>query len=212
MIGYEWQFPVYDRDANDIAEAYRYITEMKSGRVKNAVDMKGCINASDLNRVENDLLILAKALSIDIIAKEWSADFKNQPTVDDKARILSNASIIRSEVISRYSQDLPALPTDLMTYTDFNTIERVIDLASDFMFHPLRTANNDRLVIADFVTPLTVDVYASSGTNLNGSMVIDEETYESIQHDSDTHYIVVGVNEVKEYIGSDIIGRRESNG
>ena len=158
------------------------------------------------------MLILAKTVDIGIVSKEWADEFVSQPTVGDKNRILYNAALIRTKIIEQYGLDIPDLPTDLMTYTDFNQLEECIDLMSDIIFHPLRTTNDLRLVIADADTPLTVDVYETSETNLNGCLLIPEEIYDTIEHDAETHYIVVGDNEVKEYVGDTMIGRRNRNG
>lgn len=213
MIGLIWQAPVFDRTAMDLADAYQIMTDMKSNRVSYPYpDLKCFVNASTLNRIENNLIILSKAVGTDIISHEWSADFIDQPTVDDKERILANANSIKEIIESESVIDIPELPENLMTYSDFNAIEECIDIMSDIIFHPLRTTANDRLVIADDVTPMTVDVYETSATQLNGSMIIAKEVYEDIEHDSGTHYIVVGTNEVIEYIGDTMVTRRGNNG
>lgn len=207
MIGVEWIAPVFDRSLEDLASAKQAVQDVKSGKKKTYGELKGCLTSTSLNRIENDLLILAKYLDLGIIAKEWTDFFTNQPTVEDKNRILQNAVLIHDKIVEDYENQLIDPPTDLLNYVDFNALEEFIDLASDIMFHPLRTTDNARMVILDAQTALSVSTYAGSETALAGCLLIDKTTYEKIEHVQDVHYIVYGKNEVHEYINDTCISR-----
>lgn len=207
MIGIEWIPPVFDRTPEDLATAHRVVNDVKSGKYAEFGELRGCVTATSLNRIENDIMILANVLGLELICKEWTDFFVNQPTAEDETRILSNANAVRNKIITDYEYTYLAPPKHLKTYTDFNVLEEGLDLASDIMFHPLRTADERRLVIADDATPLSVNVYDYSNTQLNGCIIIDRNTYEDLQKDANTHYIVYGENEVMEYIGTTLISR-----
>lgn len=207
MIGLEWIPPVFDRSLEDLAAAKQAVIDVKSGKRVDFGELRGCLTAESLNRIENDILVLSNVLGLSLICKEWADIVKYQPSTDDEIRILSNANAVRNKIITDYEYTYLAPPEHLKTYLDFNTLEEGLDLASDIMFHPLRTQDEKRLVIADDATPLSVNEYDYSNTALNGCMVIDRQTYEDIQKDANTLYIVTDTNEVMEYLGTILISR-----
>ena len=92
-------------------------------------DLKGCLNQSDINRIEGNIAYLAEQLSsldypVSIPTKQWSKD--DLPNGLDIQRIIDN---IRSLVNAFYQpNDAPDLPTTMLSYNDINSIEKNIDL------------------------------------------------------------------------------------
>lgn len=207
MIGLFWITPITNRTANDVSKAYELIRSAKAGNADIALDSKGCLNASDLNRVEGDTDILTRALGLDAICKEWTDYFPLQPTTDDRERILNNIQAISDYLYTEYEYECTALPNDITSYTQLNAVEQCLQDAADFVFKPLKTVDSDIMVTADGETPMTVAEYGGSFTRLNGAIVISKVIYNQIEHYSNTIYIVVGNNEVREYIGDDEIIR-----
>ena len=85
--------------------------------------LKGCLNKSDLRRIENDIHVIAQLLCMDIQKNK-----DNIPDIPDElyfATILSNvAKLMTSEY--RY-QDTPKLPSaPLTTYQQWNDIEHIL--------------------------------------------------------------------------------------
>ena len=88
-------------------------------------DLKGCLNLSDITRIEDNITYLATRLtqyrySLDVNTKEWTKD--NLPTTQDMKRIGAN---IRS-LIEKFakSRDSVAVPDVMLSYEDINALER----------------------------------------------------------------------------------------
>lgn len=92
-------------------------------------DLKGCLNQSDINRIEGNIAYLSEKLSeldypITVNVRQWDKD--NLPTEQDIQRIILN---IRSLIDGFYQPiDTPTLPSAMLVYDDINAIERNIDL------------------------------------------------------------------------------------
>ena len=103
-----WIKPVTNRTAADVA-------------ARNAL---GTLRASDLNRIEGNLVVLGDelGLSLDTVTTWASAGL---PTVSDYERILNNASAVVAAL--PVPGGVPAMPTmPLNSYTQFNTLESII--------------------------------------------------------------------------------------
>ena len=88
-------------------------------------DLKGCLNLSDITRIEDNITYLASRLtqyrySLDVNTKEWTKD--NLPTAQDMKRIGAN---IRS-LINKFakSRESVAVPDVMLSYGDINALER----------------------------------------------------------------------------------------
>lgn len=208
-IGIEWVTPITDRTANDVSRAYEIIRMAKAGNASIKSISKGCMNYSDLNRIESNTYILASALGIDVVCKEWTDYFPEQPTVTDKSRILANIQAIADKLYNEYEYECSPLPTNIVSYTDLNAVEQCLLDASNYIFKPLRTTNSDIMVTSDGETPMTVADYDGSFTRLNGIMLVTDTIYRQMEKDSNTRYIVIGHNEAREYIGETEISRQE---
>lgn len=97
-------------------------------------DLKGCLNLSDLTRIEDNISYLATHLnayppSTAIHTKEWSRD--GLPTEADMKRIGKN---IRSLFEGFYTPSGVTVTPDIMlSYEDINALERNLYLLKDFL-------------------------------------------------------------------------------
>lgn len=87
-------------------------------------ELKGCLNLSDINRIEGNIAYLAEKMESyayhpNIHSKHWGrADMPNQ---NDMSRIIDN---IRALIDSYYPpHNPPDLPTAMLSYEDINAME-----------------------------------------------------------------------------------------
>lgn len=119
-IGEEWIDPVTDRTQYDVDRARSYINSMK-GRYDTLEGMKGCLNISDLNRIEGNIKYLSDILSLSLTTKEWA--ISEIPTSSDESRIIGNTSSLLSAISM---ENPPTIPDNLYSYSDFNEIEDIL--------------------------------------------------------------------------------------
>lgn len=88
-------------------------------------DLKGCLNLSDITRIEDNITYLASRLTqyryvVNVNNKEWEKD--DLPTAQDMKRIGAN---IRS-LINKFakSRDSVTVPDVMLSYEDINALER----------------------------------------------------------------------------------------
>ena len=98
------------------------------------IDLKGCLNLRDLNRIEGDIAFLAEMMEIyfytpNIRGKQWTnVDLPNQ---NDMSRIIAN---IRALVDAFYSpDDPPPLPSTMLSYEDINAVEKNLYLIKQLL-------------------------------------------------------------------------------
>ena len=98
------------------------------------VDLKGCLNLGDLNRIENNIAYLADMMESysyapNVHGKQWTnVDLPNQ---NDMSRIITN---IRALIEAFYSPaNPPSLPTTMLTYNDINAIEENLYLIKQLL-------------------------------------------------------------------------------
>lgn len=130
----EWITPVYDRTQEDVDFAMSKIAEWIANDSTLVYDLKGCLNASDINRIEGNISYLSKRLnelgySANTSDKVWSAS--GLPTDEDVARIINN---IR-EIITTYCQhrNAPDLPYSMRSFTEVNSVEKNIQLIKELL-------------------------------------------------------------------------------
>ena len=132
--------PIFDRTYDDVRAAYnqQYNSEkyvygsFKYGTVKYenpyvTTDFKGCLNASDANRIENNTEYIARKASeygypIDLIYGKW--EMSDLPRVSDIDRMLYNIDALRNKLY--VYKDTPAVPDSLLSYTEANDTERIL--------------------------------------------------------------------------------------
>jgi hypothetical protein len=87
-------------------------------------DLKGCLNLSDITRIEDNITYLATRLTqyryaIDINSKEWTKE--SLPTADDMKRIATNIRSIFTGFIE--PSDSAAVSNVMLSYEDINALE-----------------------------------------------------------------------------------------
>ena len=141
-----WQEPIFDRTPKDVEFAIKKIAEwIAAGEPTDVYDLKGCLNVSDMNRIEGNIAYLSKKLTeydypSSVTTKKWTKG--DLPTEQDIQRIIENIRL----VINGFYQpsNSPSLPEAMLSYEDINSIERNIDLIKyllDCMEGSFRKAN-----------------------------------------------------------------------
>lgn len=129
----EWKTPVFDRTQADVDFAIKQIAEWValdiSGAPYAAYDLKGCLNASDINRIEGNIRYLSEHLTqygytVNAFTKSWTND--GMPNVEDISRILGN---VRELISSFYTlPSAPDVPSGMNNYNNVNAVEQNLHL------------------------------------------------------------------------------------
>lgn len=132
-----WVEPFYTRDISDInhlnyliTKGYSNFTEAELAEWEAGVP--GALGASDLNRIEGDMAILATDLSLTITTKtDWTyTDIMTSITdtnTGDVQRILSNLTALANAVtLPDYAPAIPVPP--LNSFYKLNDIESLINI------------------------------------------------------------------------------------
>ena len=87
-------------------------------------DLKGCLNLSDINRIEDNIAYLSERLvqyryAIDCNSKEW--DNNSIPTMQDMRRIAHNITSLLNGFAKH--RDSVAVPNTMLSYEDINALE-----------------------------------------------------------------------------------------
>ena len=133
-----WIDPVYDRTQADVDFAIKTIAEWiaanTAGNPLVVYDLKGCLNVSDLNRIEGNIAFLTERFNDlmyppDTSIKDWEAH--GLPSGDDIRRILAN---VRSLIEVFYQQPkAPDVPEDMRNYSEINAIEENLLLIKELL-------------------------------------------------------------------------------
>lgn len=126
-----WRNPVFDRTNEDVISAKTQISEwiaaIQNGETFETYELKGCLNLSDINRIEGNIEYLGDLLtklgySVLVDIKVWEA--KSIPTQRDINRILENLH----RIIEAYFQQegSPDIPYNMLRYSEINDIEENI--------------------------------------------------------------------------------------
>lgn len=113
----EWITPITNRNAYDVYSAKQYIERMK-GKSGTLTDMRGCLNASDLNRIEGNIEYLLDRGGVSYNRQTWSVG--DIPTASDKSRILSGINAI----VVLYNMQ-STIPSNILTFQNVNAIEQI---------------------------------------------------------------------------------------
>jgi hypothetical protein len=124
----EWIDPVYDRTVEDVefakAQIAEWIKSIQTGDTVSTYDLKGCLNLSDINRIEGNIKFLAEKLSAlgyppDVTVKSWKRS--GVPNEEDIKRIINNT---KSIVRAYYQQKgVSELPHGMTGWDEINAIE-----------------------------------------------------------------------------------------
>lgn len=125
----QWIDPIFDRTQADVDFAIRKIAEWVATDGAMAYDLKGCVNVSDINRIEGNIAFLSEKLTElhyppDTAIKTWSRS--SMPTAQDIERILYN---VKALITAFYKHDdSPDVPSSLARYSDVNAVEENLHL------------------------------------------------------------------------------------
>lgn len=127
----EWISPVFDRTEEDVAFAREQIQKWTaaklSGNPTETYELKGCLNLTDINRIEGNIQYISDKLDALYYLPGTSCKVWEQsglPTERDVRRILSNVK----RIIAVYYQPtgVPNVPGNMGTYSDINAIEQYL--------------------------------------------------------------------------------------
>lgn len=93
-------------------------------KTDDVIDLKGCLNLVDLNRIEGNIAYLGELMESfsyapNIHGKKWT--ISDMPNQNDMSRIIDNIRALMSAYYSPYSP--PLLPITMLSYSDLNLIE-----------------------------------------------------------------------------------------
>lgn len=119
----QWSSPVYDRTLSDVEYA---ISQLKNGN-DGREEYKGCFNATDINRIENNTRYIADRLNVlkytnTIETKGWTV--LKIPTAAEVTRLINNVL----KLINAYYRpaNSPELPSTLLTFEQVNALEKML--------------------------------------------------------------------------------------
>lgn len=133
-----WITPVFDRTQADVDFATAKIAEWIAGKATRSSivtqDLKGCLNASDLNRIEGNIAFLTERLieygyPVSTYGKTWERG--GMPNELDVERIITN---VRALVRACYTPgDSPSVPSSLRDYSSVNAVEENLWLIKEII-------------------------------------------------------------------------------
>lgn len=120
----DWIAPITDRTADDVRAAREALADRMAGGSAETVNLRGCIGAADLDRIESDTAYLAGALTgygfpVSVVTRTWQRS--DLPTSADVQRIIANVAALGGAFYRM--QNAPELPAGIGTYADANAIE-----------------------------------------------------------------------------------------
>lgn len=151
-----WITPIIDRtqaDVNLVLEydniGYNNLTPEQKA-VWNA-GMKGALNASDLNRIENNIQYLASVLELYNLNIKTNWQMSDVPRNNDFNRILSNLNALKDKFHLKYDISLPETPNlPLNSYEKINDIENILYIINQsFNFVNFITSDGKVFVTSD---------------------------------------------------------------
>lgn len=131
-----WITPIHDRTLQDVEFAKTQIARWLLDKSTIVYDLKGCLNVSDINRIENNINYLSGKLNElgyinSTYSKTWNRD--GLPNQQDISRISNNIK----ELITAFCQQpsAPNVPDKMVDYNDINAIEKNLDLIKELIDH-----------------------------------------------------------------------------
>lgn len=121
----EWIEPITDRTQTDVSDAIAAIKSWR-GHPEEAVELKGCFNATDMNRIEGNIGFLAEKFAeltypVEVSIRTWEK--KDAPKVSDVNRIMSN---LRNLSYAFTDFGFPAIPSAMLDFQEINDVETII--------------------------------------------------------------------------------------
>lgn len=124
--------PITDRTQIDVDYAKTRLQAIKVEVMNyNVEELKGCLNISDLNRIETNLSHIASNLNnlnytVNIQTKQWN--MQTTPKQSDINRILNNLRIL----IVVFNTNLNT-PTKMTYFEDINILEKSIEILNSWV-------------------------------------------------------------------------------
>ena len=152
----EWITPIIDRtqaDVNLVLEydniGYNNLTPEQKA-VWNA-GMKGALNSSDLNRIENNIQFVASILELYNLNIKTNWQMSDIPINNDFNRILSNLNAVKDRAHERFGINLPETPSlPLNSFEKINDIENILYIIyGNFTFRSFITSDGKEFVTSD---------------------------------------------------------------
>lgn len=121
--------PIYDRVIGDIEKVRQYELRgyddlIPSEKTEWKAGLKGALNASDVNRIENNLKFLAESLQISGLTFKTNWTYSDILVRSHQRRILNNFESIKSKYI--FEHDPGRISPPLNGYQKVNTLEKAI--------------------------------------------------------------------------------------
>lgn len=128
----DWIEPIYDRTQEDVDYAKKRIAYFKAnGGITDGVNLKGCLNNADVNRIEDNTEYLADLLislyyfnTINRYSETWT--MKSNFHTTHVSRVINNVEILQSAYYT--PTESPDLPTKLKHYEEVNSVEKCLYL------------------------------------------------------------------------------------
>lgn len=123
-----WQTPVTDRTQEDYDFAKQKIAEWIADPTLVRYDLKGCMNISDINRIEGNIKYLSDRLN-ELYYRNSTSTFSSWgresiPTTTEVSRIIQNVnSLVRAYPLRG---NAPTVPTNLNSIDDVNNVEKIL--------------------------------------------------------------------------------------
>ena len=133
-----WLTPITDRTLEDViyarSKVKEWIAAYSRGETPTVTDLKGCVNASDLNRIEGNLDYLNQRVIFKggvpderLVVKTWKRGEVVQ--YSDVRRLLNNALYVM-DLYDLYGA-VPIHPVTIRDYKDMNNLEIMTQLAKE---------------------------------------------------------------------------------
>lgn len=120
-----WQTPIFDRTFQDILYAKEQLALCIKNKATVMTDFKGCLNVSDINRIEENTQYIQEQLELigfiaSVETQTWNIN--GLPNTNDVARIIQNIN----NLIEAYYRipELEPLPINMILFEDINAIEQ----------------------------------------------------------------------------------------
>ena len=134
-----WIVPVVDRTLRDVQDALAQIeawrTQVANGQTPTVTELKGCLNATDLNRIESNTRYISQFLQgygfqTNVTTKvDWTDE--SLPNAADVNRIINNIKEIRDKYYE--PAGMPSLPQTMVSFSDINAIEQSLLLFREML-------------------------------------------------------------------------------
>ena len=134
-----WIVPVVDRTLGDVQDALAQIeawrAQVANGETPTVTELKGCLNVTDLNRIEANTRYISQFLQgygyqMNVTTKvDWTDE--SLPNATDVNRIIDNIKEIRNKYYE--PAGMPSLPQTMVSFSDINAIEQSLLLFREML-------------------------------------------------------------------------------